>query len=91
MRVVMAKLGEHVEGRHEFSVIAEKPLQPTYVTDRASEASRARSGVSSGRSDRSCENLVGLIQQQMIVRGKRARTYAVKVLRLHIKQENVGQ
>src|SRR6266849_7349925 len=89
--VVVAQLGEHVEGRHEICVIVEDTLEPPDLTDRAQRRA-ADLPYALGDRVRGGEDLVGLlVQEKMIIAEVRTRHVPMEVLRLHVEREYVGK
>src|SRR5581483_8200995 len=89
--VVLAQLGQHVERRDELGVVIQHALQARDVSDRANRRA-AQLAHALGDGVGKSEDLVRLlVQQQVIVAEMRPRHVPVKVLRLQVEGEDIGE
>src|ERR671922_2396154 len=88
--VVVAQLGQHVQGGDKIRVVIQDTLQPTDMADGAQRratnlADALGNGIGGG------EDLVGLlVQEKMIVAEMRTRHVPVEVFRFQVEREHIS-
>src|ERR1700730_7969406 len=89
--IVVAQLGQHIQGRDEICVIVQDPLQTADVADRAQRRAADLANTLGDRVGGGKDLVALLIQQKMIVAKMRTRDVPMKVLRLQIQRKHVGE
>jgi hypothetical protein len=89
--VVVAQFGEHIHRRNKIRIVVSDALQAANVADRA-QGRAADLADTLSYCIGSGEDLAALlVQQKMIVAKMRTLHMPMKILRLHIQSEHVGE